>query len=193
MTTNSTRTTDELVRAARNGNSFATEELVQRYANVVWAAVRRLGLRDDDAQDAVQNTWLRMIQHLGSLRDPDRLPGWLATTARRESIRILHQSRNETVGLDTDLVDRAQDTSPGPEGRTVDGAMSHLLWEHFAELPAGGRELLMTLVRPDAPRYAEFARATGMPIGSVGPRRMRYLHTLRRRLEAAGLGSHVWK
>jgi len=106
---------------------------------------------------------------------------------------MLQQSYREAVGLDAEMMDRTEDTSPSPERFAVDRAMSSLLWKHVADLPAGGRDLLMALVGSEAPRYAEFARATGMPIGSIGPRRMRYLRTLRRRLEKAGLGANAWR
>jgi len=42
-----------------------------------------------DAQDAAQTVWLNLVGHLDSLRDPAALPGWLATTTRRECGRIL--------------------------------------------------------------------------------------------------------
>ncbi len=184
---------EHLVRAAADGDPAAQGELVQRYANVVWATVRRFRLRDADAQDAVQNTWLRMMEHVGEVRDAERLAGWLATTARRECLKLLQQSRREPAGLNAEIMERAADISSAPEHVSIDRTMSGLLWKHVAELPAPGRDLLMTLVAADRPHYAEYARATGMPIGSIGPRRMRYLRTLRRRLEKAGLGEHAWR
>src|SRR4051812_18610995 len=81
-TSNHTLSTSDLVGAARAGDRAALGRLTSRYANVVWATVRRMRLCDADAHDAVQNTWLAMIEHLGDLRDAERLAGWLATTAR---------------------------------------------------------------------------------------------------------------
>jgi RNA polymerase sigma factor (sigma-70 family) len=185
--------TAELVQAARAGDPVAVGQLVQRYSGVVWSTVRRIGLREVDAQDAVQNTWLQMIEHVDSLRDADRLPGWLATTARRECLRIMRRSAVETVGYTPDLAGRVEDPAPGPDSVALARMMGRLLWRHVAELPPAGREMLATLTRADAPRYADLARATGMPIGSIGPRRMRYLRKLRLRLERAGLGARAWK
>jgi RNA polymerase sigma factor (sigma-70 family) len=184
--------TKDLVRAAIDGDLSAQEQLVRRYHTVVWRTVRRFRLREADAQDAVQNTWLQMIQHLGSLRSAERLPGWLATTARREALKIARQHGRDVVGLEPEVADRAADGSPGPEHVAVDGAMSRLLWRHVAELPPRGRDMLAVLSASDAPRYAEFASLTGMPVGSIGPMRMRYLGTLRRQLEDAGLGVRAW-
>jgi RNA polymerase sigma factor (sigma-70 family) len=186
--------TEDLVCAAVAGDSSAQQELIQRYSKVVWATVRRFGLRDADAQDAVQNTWVSMIEHLDSLRDPDRLAGWLATTARRECIKISRQSHRYVVGLEhPQLLDLVDEQSPAPERSAVDAAMKDLLWEHVERLPARGKDIVVTLVASGVPRYAEFATATGLPIGSIGPMRMRYLVRLRRGLEDAGLGANAWR
>jgi RNA polymerase sigma factor (sigma-70 family) len=185
-------TTEALVHAASAGDLVACERLIDRYGRMVQATVRRFRLRDADAQDAVQNTWLAMIEHIASLRDSSRLPGWLAMTARRECLKILRRARRESIGLPSDVVNHADDPAPGPERATVDRAMNDLLWKHVGELPSRGRDLLTTLMAPNPPAYAELARSTGMPIGSIGPMRMRYLCRLRRQLETAGLGAHEW-
>jgi RNA polymerase sigma factor (sigma-70 family) len=192
-TSMNTVSTADLVRAARAGDSAAMERLVNRYANVVWATVRAFRLRDADAHDAVQNTWLRMIEHLGDLRDMERFPGWLATTARREALTILRRARREVVGLDPAEWESVDRSIPGPEGHVVDSAMHELLWHQVAELPPAGRAMVTVLTASDAPSYGDYARVTGMPIGSVGPRRMRYLRRLRLSLEHRGLGSQAWR
>jgi RNA polymerase sigma factor (sigma-70 family) len=185
-------TTTELVRAALDGDIGCRERLVERYAALVWSTVRSYRLSHADAHDAAQNTWLRLFERLGSLRDAERLPGWLATTASRECLRILRRSGREVVGVEPHLMDRADEAAPGPERAAVDRAMADLLWAHVADLPAPARTLLLTLAAPDAPRYADFAQATGMPLGSVGPTRMRYLRKLRSRLEESGLDARSW-
>jgi DNA-directed RNA polymerase specialized sigma24 family protein len=63
--------TRDLVRAAQHGDRHATEQLVNRHASLVWSTVRSFSLRAVDADDAVQGTWLRMIEHLGELRSAD--------------------------------------------------------------------------------------------------------------------------
>jgi RNA polymerase sigma factor (sigma-70 family) len=185
--------TGDLVSAARQGDVLAREQLVERYGGLVWSTVRSFRLGDADAHDAVQTTWLRMIEQLGRIRDGDRLGAWLATTARRECLRIIGRRRRELVGADTALADRPDDASPTPERATVDRAMADLLWAHVADLPAGGRDLLVTMTRSDRPPYAEYARRTGMPVGSIGPTRMRYLKRLRHQLEESGLDVHAWR
>jgi RNA polymerase sigma factor (sigma-70 family) len=192
-TSKCTVSTNDLACAARAGDRVAMDRLVNRYANVVWGSVRAFRLCDADAHDAVQNTWLRMIEHLGDLRDAERLPGWLATTARREALKILRSGRRERVGLDPGESESVDRSTPGPEAHVIDNAMHELLWNQVADLPAAGREMVTVLTAADAPSYGDYARLSAMPIGSVGPRRMRYLRQLRRSLEHSGLGQQAWR
>jgi RNA polymerase sigma factor (sigma-70 family) len=192
-TTSISDSTSELVRAARDGDPGAMERLVDRYASVVWSTVRSVRLGEADVHDAVQNTWLRMIEHLGDLRDAERLPGWLATTARRESLKILRGRQRELVGLEPDVTECADRATPGPELDVIYRNMHDLLWAQVAELPPAGRHMLTTLTGTDTPSYGDYARVSGMPVGSVGPRRMRYLRQLRQLLERSGLGLQAWR
>src|SRR5215211_7638838 len=72
----------ELVRAAAEGDQAAWNGLVDRYNGLVWSVARSHRLATADASDVVQTTWLRLVENLGRLQDPDRVGAWLATTAR---------------------------------------------------------------------------------------------------------------
>jgi RNA polymerase sigma factor (sigma-70 family) len=192
-TTIDTRSINELVQAAQNGDRGATGRIVTLYASLVWSVVRSFRLRDADAHDAVQNTWLSMIEHLSALREPERLPGWLATIARRECLKILRASDREATGVEPTVFERVDERSPDPERHAVDSVMNTLLWDQVAQLPTAGRRMLTILTSGDPPSYADFAHASGMPIGTVGPTRMRYLRKLRRRMEESGLDAQTWR
>src|ERR1043165_5351882 len=97
----------ELVGAAAEGDQAAWNGLVDRYNGLVWSVARSFRLPPADASDVVQTTWLRLVEHLRRLEDPERVGAWLATTARRESLRSLrHNSRQvppeELPGAPTD-------------------------------------------------------------------------------------------
>ena len=186
------RSTAELVLAARSGDAVAYEEIVHRYEHFVWSVVRSFRLGNADAHDAVQATWLRLVENLGRLRDPDHLGSWLATTASRECLRLIRRGARETWDVEERLATRA-DESASPEQHAIDGLMAGLLWEHLQVLPPRGQALLRAMSRPDAPAYAELSRTMNMPIGSIGPTRGRYLKRLRQHLEAAGLGADAWR
>src|ERR1700751_3231828 len=74
---------------ARNGDKRAWDALVERYAPLIWSICRRHGLGDADAQDVGQSVWLQLADQTETIQFPATLPGWLATTTRRECGRIL--------------------------------------------------------------------------------------------------------
>jgi RNA polymerase sigma factor (sigma-70 family) len=177
------RSTAELVAEAVGSDAAAWRALVERYQGLVWSVARAHGLPDADAADVSQATWLNLAQHLHRLREPDRLAGWLATTARRESLRVLAVRRREAP---LDLVD-PESVADGPEAVAVDGDTDGALWRALHRLPARCRALLRLIAFSPDLSYAQAARALGIRPGSVGPTRGRCLAVLRRRLECDGL------
>ena len=87
------RPTEALVEAAAAGEPQAWRELIDRYAVLIRSVCRNHRLCDADGEDVAQLTWLRAVEHIGRLRDPERFGAWLATTARRECLRVLHASK----------------------------------------------------------------------------------------------------
>jgi hypothetical protein len=83
--------TAELLSRMRKRERAAWDEMVHRYGTVVTTTVRSFRLQDPDALDAVQMTWLRLAENLDRIKFPERLDGWLATTARRECLQILRR------------------------------------------------------------------------------------------------------
>jgi DNA-directed RNA polymerase specialized sigma24 family protein len=93
-----TAETAELVARAGTGDQVAWDRLVDRYGEVVWAVARAHGLGDRDASDMSQVTWLLLAQHLGALRQPERVGVWLLGTATREAYRMRRLRGYEAAG-----------------------------------------------------------------------------------------------
>jgi RNA polymerase sigma factor (sigma-70 family) len=165
----------ELLRSAGRGDDQAWTEIVQRYRGLVSAVVRSFRMQDADARDAEQRTWLRLVEHRNAVRDPDRLGGWLATTASRECLRILRENR----AVVTDELDTVPDPHPTVEDQVVDADTISRLWTIVAALPPRGRTIMTELFAEEPRPYAEVARDTGIPIGSLGPSRARLLDRVR--------------
>jgi len=174
-----------LARAARRDPS-AWAEIIRRYNGVVWARVRSFRLQHADAGDAVQMTWLRLAENCGRVQHPDRLGGWLATTATRESLRILRHTK-QTATVD-DLADTLTDPAAGPERTALDAETAHAVRTLVAELPPRQRALIHAMFNQGTRHYSQISRDTGIPIGSLGPTRARTLRQLRRMLDQRGLG-----
>src|SRR3954462_13635659 len=90
------RGTEALVAAAAAGEPQAWSQLIDRYAVLIRSVCRSHRLGDADGEDVAQLTWLRAVEHIGRLHDPDRFGAWLATTARRECLRV-RQGRKRVV------------------------------------------------------------------------------------------------
>jgi RNA polymerase sigma factor (sigma-70 family) len=175
-------TTAELVGAAGAGNSEAWNALVERYARLVWSVARGFALSAADAADVSQTTWLRLVEHLGRLREPEALGGWLASTARHECLRVLRRSGREVVGFDSDI--EIESGEPTPEAIILDDERDQLLWRSLSEISQRCQVLLRALATTPAPSYQDVSAALGMPVGSIGPTRARCLDHLKRRLNA---------
>ncbi len=171
----------DLVERAVAGDDSAWRALVEQYRTVAWSVARAHGLAAADAADVVQATWLNLAQHLHAIREPDRLAGWLATVARRESLRVLAVRRQEF-----ELSDVESDLA-GPESTAVDRDSDRALWLALDRLPDRCRTLLRLLASAPDLSYAQAARALGIKPSSVGRTRGRCLAVLRRQLECEGL------
>lgn len=168
-----------LAHRAASGDQGAWCELVRRYSTLVWAVARAHGLALADAADASQNTWIALAEHLPALRQPERIAGWLATTARRECLRIVAQRGREIPAYrfdGTDLPER------GPEPHVLRTARDRVLWRAFATLPDRCRQLLGLLAHAPEMTYVQVSRALGIKVNSIGRTRGRCLAVLRRKL-----------
>ena len=163
----------------------AWDTLVKRYAPLVWSICRRYRLSDADTHDVSQSVWLGLVNHLSKLRDPAALPGWLATTTRRECGKVWHAAQAAGYALDTGAI---------PDEQTGMAEQELLLAERHAALrealtrltPSCQRMIALLTEDPPVP-YAQISARLGIPVGSIGPCRSRCLDKLRRNPAIAAL------
>jgi len=178
----------QLVTRARNGDQQAWDALVERYAPLVWSICRRHRLDRADTEDVAQTVWLRLVDHLGRLRDPDALPGWLATTTRRECLQVLDTARKtDTLGLVLDAADVPDPQAAPAEQELLAAERRAALREAFTSLPPHCQRLLALLTQDPPVSYTEISARLGISIGSIGPIRRRCLDRLRRHPAIAAL------
>ena len=184
MTDTFSATATLLARAAQ-GDQRAWDELVAEHSRLLWSVARSFRLDAADANDVVQTTWLRLLEHLDRIEDPSRLVGWLVTTARREAMRVLRRSGRERPVVEDTVLDRP-DESPPVDAALLRNERDRALWQAFSRLSERCRQLLQVAVaNPKA--YDEISAALGMPIGSIGPTRGRCLSQLRALVEGTVL------
>ena len=173
-----------LLEGARRGDQAAWDGLVSEFSSLVWSIARSYRLTNDDAADAVQMTWLRLVENLDRIRDADRLPGWLATTARRECLQLLRRSGRQRPAFDDAAPSLVIDPAPPVEAAVLRDERDRAVWTAFSSLGDKCRRLLRVLMASPPPGYREVAQALDMPVGSIGPTRQRCLEDLRRIIRA---------
>jgi RNA polymerase sigma factor (sigma-70 family) len=167
----------ELVRASAGGDQAAWNELVRRYARLVMAVISSYRLTAADAQDVSQTVWLRLVEHLGSLREPEALPRWLKTTTQRECGRYVQRGRR-TVPVDPQSDTVVQQPASEDIGSDIVRAeLRQALRDGLAELAPRDQSLLRLFAA--ATSYKEISELLGMRPGSVGPTLRRCLDRLR--------------
>jgi RNA polymerase sigma factor (sigma-70 family) len=167
----------DLVEKARHGDESAWNEIVDRFAGLVWAVVRGYALDPADALDVGQTTWLRLVEHLDRIREPEHLGAWLTTTARRESLRLIQLRRRECPTEELEEVDALE---PEPIEGLIQAERKEALGRAATSLSSRGQALVRLLFSDEEPSYGQISVRLGMPIGAIGPTRRRCLDQLQR-------------
>jgi RNA polymerase sigma factor (sigma-70 family) len=169
-----------LVTRAANGDQRAWDALVGRYAPLIWSICRRYQLGGADADDVGQAVWLQLLDHLGELREPDELAGWLATTTRRECARARRAAREpQAAGHVPDAESILDAQTPTAEQELLAAERDAALREAFTRLPRCCQQLIALLTGDQPLSHAQISAQLGIPAGSIGPRRGRCLGKLR--------------
>lgn len=198
----------QLVARCRGGDSNAWHQLVERYARLVHSIPVRYGLTEAEVDDVGQEVFLALAQGLAQIDDPESLPAWLITTARRHSWRVIQKRKREQPLAGSDLTDAnlhdAATTADGSGERITHTfgqrtpSMADLLegWQQQELLSTGLNRLgdrcraLLTLIFLDReePSYDDICLQLQIPKGSIGPTRNRCLQQLGSILEGLGFG-----
>jgi RNA polymerase sigma factor (sigma-70 family) len=176
-----------VVREARDGNPAAWGELVDRFGMMIAATGRRYRLTSADVAELQQTTWLRLVENIHRVEQPERIGGWLATTARRESLQLVKRAARYHPGADQMLANMPDRHLPEPDAGPIAGEREAVLRAAWARLKPRCQDLLSLLVSDDPLGYKDLSQLLEMPIGSIGPTRARCLQHLRRLVEDEGV------
>lgn len=177
----------DLVRRAAAGDEEAWLALVDRFASLVWSVARSHRLSAADASDVSQTVWLRLVEHLDRLSEPERVAGWLLVTTRRECLRSLRWSTRVTVTDDSVIDVRESGSSADVGDRLEERERAVALWAAVEKLPERCHLLVRLLLLDPPPTYEDIGEALEMPVGSIGPTRSRCFDRLREFLGEVGI------
>jgi RNA polymerase sigma-70 factor, ECF subfamily len=136
-------TTDEvnLVRRAATGDMDAFEVLVMRYADRLYAALRRIGLDDSEAQEVAQETFIRAWRSLDRFEGRSQFFTWLYRIGFNEAHRQLGRRRpaGSVISIDDRPVDDLADKTAGPADRAEQQELRNALAKALEALPSALR------------------------------------------------------
>jgi RNA polymerase sigma factor (sigma-70 family) len=178
----------DLVTRAADADERAWDALVDRYALLIWSICRKHGLDGADADNIGQAVWLQFLSQLGKLHDPAAIAGWLATTARRECGKVRRAARELQDSGRVPDAESIPDEQTGTAGQELLAAERNaVLREAVTRLSPCCQQLIAMLIEDPPVPYAQISATLGIPIGSIGPSRVRCLDKLRRDPAVAAL------
>lgn len=165
-----------ILARCRAGDDAAWAELVDRYSRYVFAiAVQAFRLPPSDAEDVFQDTFARVYERLGTLRDDDAFRPWLAQLTRRLCIDRLRASSQDVELNEEALAEEAED-----ELHRLEEAIA--VRDALEQLSANCREILDRFFTRDQ-SYRAIGEALELPPGTIASRISRCLGRLRQQLE----------
>jgi RNA polymerase sigma-70 factor, ECF subfamily len=178
-----------LVAAAKSGDVTAFEELVSRYERKIFRLTLNITGNREDAEDAMQDAFLKSYSHLKTFQGDSRFYTWLVRIAANEALMRLRERRpnqfslDEPVAGDEDLMPRElRDWGPGPEQRFAQVEMREILSSVIEELEPDYR---MVFVLRDIEELSteDTASALGVSVPAVKSRLLRARLKLRQKLD----------
>jgi RNA polymerase sigma-70 factor (ECF subfamily) len=160
----------------RGSREQAADELVQLFERPLWYYIRRLVQSEDDAWDALQETFVSVLRSLKTIREGRALPAFVYRTARNAAL-AQHRRRKEQP-----LVEEVADCVEGPAEAPLSAEDVAAVHQGLEQLPLPQRETLTLYFLEDL-SIAQIAEVTGVPEGTVKSRLFHARRALRRILE----------
>ena len=178
-----------LVAAAKRGDTGAFEELVNRYEAKIFRLTMNITRNREDAEDAMQDAFLKSYSHLKDFQEDSRFYTWLVRIAANEALMRLRKRRpnqfslDEPIEGDDDLMPREiEDWGPSPEQRFAQTEMHEILSEVIDKLQPDFR-VVFVLRDVEELSTEETAKALGISVPAVKSRLLRARLKLRERLD----------
>ena len=178
-----------LVHASKNGDVAAFEELVKRYDGKLFRIAQHLTHNREDAEDIVQEAFLKAFQYLGQFRENSKFSTWLIRITLNQALMKLRKRRpTREVSIDNNFqseedsrpIDVA-DWSPNPEELYSAAELREILRKTLQELGPGLR-MVFVLRDIEGLSLEQTAEALGLSLSAVKARSWRARLQLRERL-----------
>jgi len=177
-----------LVLAAQAGDAASFEKLVSMYEHKIFRLGMNITQNREDAEDVMQNAFLKAYEHLGNFQGDSRFYTWLVRIAVNEGLMRLRKRRPNQVSLDEpiegddDLLPReVEDWGPSPEQRFAQTELHEILSKAIGELPEDFRAVFV-LRDIEELSTEETAQLLGLSVPAIKSRLLRSRLRLRAKL-----------
>ncbi|MEW6734357.1 MAG: sigma-70 family RNA polymerase sigma factor [Acidobacteriota bacterium] len=174
-------TDSELIQQCLAGQEQAWIELIDRYKALIYSIPIKHGLDRELTADIFQSVCYKLFKSLASLREHERLIGWIVTTTTRECWRARTRYNLEAISIDEpEPAFEPVDTQQLPDLLILEYEQQLVLHQAMAELPPRCQQLLRLLFfEREQQSYEAIGQQLGMPAASIGPTRARCLQKLK--------------
>jgi RNA polymerase sigma factor (sigma-70 family) len=170
----------DLVRRYCAGDTKSIDALMVRFRPVVASAARRHVYSAHDVEDVVQETWLAFVTKASQIREPERVVGWLRTTATNLARRLAMRNAR-TNSIDDSTMERSLPSFEDEVTTLAVDRSRHDAFEAAVEqLSCPDRRLVSLLIDERGLSYGAIGGLLERPVGSIGPSRQRVVDKIRR-------------
>ena len=110
----------ELIKKAKQGDNIAISELMNQYNSELFNLAKMYSSSDSDAEDALQNTYIRAFRNLSSLEDINKFDSWIKQITVNEAKRIVMSSYNQKNTMFSELDNEEEDLNYDPEDEKIE-------------------------------------------------------------------------
>lgn len=167
------------ILAARDGDTLAQQWLVERFTPMIFRFCMRMTRNEQDARDATQDTFFKVLRKIDRYNDAYRFETWLFSIARNTCIDVHRRRKRRSESQERDVAAQA----PSPLDIAQTRCEADRVHAALATLPDIYREII-TLYHLEGMLYREIADITGLPMGTVMNRLFRARRKLKDALEA---------
>src|ERR1700677_70273 len=177
----------ETVRRALQGDTSAFEEVVLLYSKRLYAVAHGVLQNPTEAEDVVQETFLKAYSRRWMIRDPEKFPAWLCRIARNRALDLLKKHRPERFPGEDGALEEVPDHGVPHPGESLSLAERSDAIHRLMDVLPENHRIAITLRFMDGMDYSEIGKTMGLSHGALRGLLDRAMKTLRKKIGSATL------
>ena len=158
----------ELIARWKEGEERGIEQLLERYESRIFSYLFRMTANRHDAEEAVQETFVKVIRSLKRYREEGHFRSWIFRIAHREGLRTIRSGKRVTLIAPEDIIDPTEmpDPAMGPDEEMVNREQQDQIVAAIDQLPEAEKQVVLLRLYSDLP-FKEIADIMKCPLGTA--------------------------